>query len=134
MSDTQRTAGPTTAELVAHIAGDVSTLVRDELRLAQAETTAKLKKAGVGAGMLGTAGVIALFGGGALVAAAILALALVMDPWGAALLVGLALLLVAGVAALIGKRRGAAGTPPLPTDTVGEVRADVATIREGIAR
>ena len=77
-----------TAQLLTRLSEMTSQLVKDELRLATAELTPKGKKAGMGAGLFGGAGVTALFGVGALVACAILALDLVLSVWLAALLVG----------------------------------------------
>ena len=45
-----------TGELVSRLSEEVSTLIRDELRLAQAEMTQKTKKAGIGAGLFGGPG------------------------------------------------------------------------------
>src|ERR1700709_2573515 len=90
-------------ELTGQLSQQISTLVRDELRLAQAELTAKGKKVGIGAGLFGAAGLIAAYAVGALTAAAILGLATAMDYWLAALIVGVVLLAGAGVAALLGK-------------------------------
>ena len=87
-------------------------LIRAELRLAQAEMTAKAKHAGIGAGLFGGAGLVALYGVGALIATVILALSLVMDPWLAALIVTVVLFAVAGVAALLGKKQVSEATPP----------------------
>src|SRR3954466_14205928 len=55
-------ADASTAELINRAAAQVSTLVRDELALARAELTEKGRRAGVGAGLLSAAGVLALFG------------------------------------------------------------------------
>ena len=121
-------------DLVARLSRDISTLVRDELRLAQAETTAKAKKLGLGIGLFGGAGLVALFGVGALVAAAILGLATTMHAWLAALIVGAALILIAGAAALAGKRDVTAATPPVPTEAIAGIKTDVATLRGGAQR
>src|ERR1700728_3150498 len=94
-----------TGELIKLLSEQVSTLVRDELKLAQLEMTRKGKQAGIGAGMLGGGGVLALYGIGCLIACAILGLSRVLEPWLAALIVGAALLLVSAVAALLGKAR-----------------------------
>ena len=83
----------------------VSTLVRDEMKLAQVEMTRKGKQAGLGAAMFGGGGLIALYGVGCLIACAIIGLSHVVQPWLAALIVGAALLAIAGVAALVGKGR-----------------------------
>src|SRR6187455_1211206 len=55
-------------ELVKDLASQTSTLVRQEIKLAQAEVTQKSKLAGKGAGMLAGAAVTALLGLGALTA------------------------------------------------------------------
>ena len=53
----------------------LSRLVRDEVRLARGEVTQKGKRLGVGAGLFGGAGLVAVLGLGALVTAAVLGLA-----------------------------------------------------------
>src|SRR3954468_15661748 len=88
--------GLPTGELVNRLAAQVSELVRGELELARAELTEKGKRAGAGAGLAGAGGVVALYGIGALIAAAIAALDLVLALWLAALVIGVVLLIVAG--------------------------------------
>jgi Putative Actinobacterial Holin-X, holin superfamily III len=75
---------PSTGELVRRLSEQVSVLVRDELKLAQLEMTRKGKQAGIGAGMLGGSGLIALYGVGCLLACAILGLSRVLEPSSAA--------------------------------------------------
>jgi uncharacterized membrane protein YqjE len=118
-------------ELVAKVSEQTSRLLRDELRLAQLEMTEKGKKVGFGAGLFGGAGLFAVFGLGCLVATAILALAGPLTGWLAALLVGLALFVVAGGAALMGKREVKQATPPLPAEAVEGVKQDVQTLKPG---
>ncbi|KHL17082.1 putative superfamily III holin-X [Mumia flava] len=120
---------PSTGELVSRLSSELSTLVRDELRLAQLEVTGKAKQAGIGAGILGAAGLLALYGVGTLVATAVLALALVVDAWLAALIVAVLLLAAAGFAALMGRNRVKRATPPLPKRAVDNVKADVDAIQ-----
>ncbi len=120
---------PTAGQLVSQLSSELSQLVRDEMRLAQVEVTGKAKQAGIGAGMFGVAGVLALYGVGVLIATAILALALAVDAWLAALIVGVVLLAVAGVAALLGKRRVSAAAPPIPQRAVEGLKEDVDTLR-----
>lgn len=120
---------PSTGELVSRLSSELSHLVRDELRLAQMEVTGKAKKAGLGAGMLGAGGLLALYAVGALIATAILALALVMDAWLAAFIVGVVLFAAAGVAALLGKKRVQEAVPPVPSGAVDSVKRDIDTVR-----
>src|SRR3954452_18493015 len=66
-----------TSDLVSQAAAQISTLVRDELALAKSELTEKGKRAGIGGGLFGAPGVLALYGGGLLLALAVVALDLV---------------------------------------------------------
>jgi hypothetical protein len=115
--------------LVRQLPGQVSRLIRDEIRAAQMELTEKLKAAGIGVGLLVGGAVIALFAFGVLIAAAILGLAEVLAPWLSALIVGVALLIVAGILALLGSKRLKAGLPPLPEDSIESVKADIRTVK-----
>jgi hypothetical protein len=119
-----------TGELVSRLTEQASHLIRDELRLAQLEIQQKAKKVGVGAGLFGGAGVVALYGVGALVACAVLALATFLPAWLSALIVGVLLLIVAGVLALLGKKQVAQGTPPMPQEAVDGLKRDVETVKE----
>jgi hypothetical protein len=123
-----------TGELVRSLSEQVSVLVRDELKLAQLEMTRKGKQAGVGAGMLGGGGVIALYGVGCLLACAIIALSGVVAAWLAALIVGSALLAVAAAAVLVGKGRLAQATPPVPGEAVDSIKTDAEEIKERARR
>ncbi|MFJ6197702.1 phage holin family protein [Micromonospora sp. NPDC092111] len=130
---TSRTGSePSTAELVQRATEQVSRLVRDELALARAELTQKGKHAGIGIGLFGGGGALALYGLGALVTAAILLLALVLPGWAAALIVAVVLFLIAGVLALVGKKQVSHAVPPVPTTTVRSVRADVDTVTAAV--
>lgn len=126
--------GMPTGELVNRLAGQVSELVRGELELARTELTAKGKRVGVGAGLAGAGGVVALYGLGALVAAAVAALSLAWPVWLAALVVGVVVLAVAGALALAGRAQLRRGTPPTPEHTVESVRDDIAAVRTAVRR
>jgi hypothetical protein len=123
-----------TGELVRRLSAQLSELFRRELELARTELTAKGKRAGAGAGLAGAGGVVALFGVGALIAAAIAGLATVMPVWLSALIVGVVLLLVAGVLALVGRSRLRKAAPPLPEQAVQGVQNDVAAVRNAVHR
>ncbi len=122
------------SELVKQLSEQVSRLIKDELRLAQVEMTNKGKRAGAGIGILGSSGVVALYGVACLLGAAIVAIAGVVSAWLAALIVGVALLAVAGIAALVGKSQLQRSTPPVPTQTVDSVKTDVEEIRKRVHR
>ena len=123
-----------TGQLISQLTEQISRLVRDEARLAQAEVTQKAKRLGVGAGLFGGAGLLAFFGLAVLIAAAVLALALALPSWLAALIVAVVLLAGAGVLALVGKKDVQQGTPPVPTEAIASTKADIATIKQAASR
>ncbi|MGY1594392.1 phage holin family protein [Geodermatophilus sp. SYSU D00708] len=137
---TRATAPPPTPEdastgqLIGQLTEQISRLVRDEARLAQAEVTQKAKRLGVGAGLFGGAGLFAFLGAAAMVATAILLLDLALPAWAAALIVTVVLFLVAGVLALVGKKDVQKATPPVPTQAIASTKADIATVKESARR
>lgn len=137
MSDTQVTptpdargsGDPTLGALVHDLTQQVPELIRSEIRLAQAEMAQKGKRVGVGIGMFSAAGLLAFLGLATLVATAVLALALVVDGWLAALIVAVVLLAVAGLLALMGKNKVEEATPMAPERAVEGVKEDIATVK-----
>ena len=123
-----------TGQLIGQLTEQISRLVRDEARLAQAEVTQKAKRLGIGAGLFGGAGLFAFFGLAVLIAAAVLALALVLPGWLAALIVAVVLFAVAGVLALVGKKDVEKGAPPVPTEAIASTKEDIATVKESARR
>ncbi|MFD2091627.1 phage holin family protein [Blastococcus deserti] len=96
---------PSVGTLVQSAMADVSTLVRAEIELAKAEIGRSAKKAGISVGLFGAAGVLAAFAGIYLfvtIAEALTALGL--PRWVSYGIVTVLLLVLAGVAALIGRR------------------------------
>jgi len=133
-TDPTSPANATTGELVTRLSAQLSELVRGELALAKAELAQKGKRAGIGAGLAGAAGVLALYGVGALITTVIAALALVLPVWAAALIVAVVIFIVAGVLGLLGKNQIQRATPPVPESTVESVKRDVAAVSERIKR
>lgn len=134
MADNDRTATsePAVADLLKQLSEQTSALVRQELELARAELTVKGKRAGVGAGMFGAAGITGLYAAGALTAAIVLALSLAMKGWLAALIVAVVYGAVAGVLALLGKNKVQQAGPPTPEQTVQTVREDVQVAKQRV--
>lgn len=121
-------------QLTARVSEQVSRLVRDELALAQVEAKQKAKRLGLGVGMFGAGGLLALFGTGCAIAAAVLGLASAVPGWVAALIVAGALFVIAGILALAGRSGVRRGAPPIPSEAVDSAKADVATVREAVRR
>ena len=117
-------------ELVQQLTTQVSTLARKEVELAKLELSQKGKVLGIGGGMIGAAGLVAVLGLGALTAALILALAQLIDePWVAALIVAAAYLAVAGVLALLGRKRIQEASPLVPEQATESVKEDVEWVK-----
>ena len=113
------------AALLRDLSEQTSTLVRRELELARLEMTEKGKRAGIGAGMFGGAGLVGLYALGALIAAAILALATAITPWLAALVIAAVCGAIAGGLALVAKSKVSQATPPVPEQATESVKEDV---------
>lgn len=125
-------AQQSTSELVQRATEQVTKLVRDELALARAELMEKGKHAGLGAGFFGGGGVLALYGVGVLIAAAVLLLDLALPAWVAALVVAVLLFVVAGILALIGRKQVKQAVPPMPMAAAESVRADVDAVATAV--
>ncbi|MFH9402507.1 phage holin family protein [Streptomyces sp. NPDC017638] len=121
-------------ELVQRASQQLTELVRGELRLAQAEMKEKGKRYGKGGGLFGGAGLVGFLMLQALVATVIAALAVALPVWAAALIVTAVLGVIAGVMALTGKKQIAEAAPPAPQQTIENVKADVAEIKESAHR
>jgi hypothetical protein len=119
-----------TAELVQQLSEQLSRLARDEVKLAEAELARKGKLIGKSAGIFGGSGIMAVYGVGCLLAAAIAGLATVLAVWLAALIAGAVLLAIAGFAALAGKRDISRAAPLVPDQTLASVKADARAITE----
>ncbi|CAL9340870.1 hypothetical protein SUDANB96_00271 [Streptomyces sp. enrichment culture] len=122
------------SELVQRASQQLTELVRGELRLAQAEMKEKGKRYGKGGGLFGGASVVGFLMLQALVATAIAALAVPLPVWAAALIVTAVLGVIAAVMAMSGKKQVDRAAPPAPQQTIENVKADVATIKESAHR
>lgn len=136
MDDTQWTTPssgnrPSVGELFSRLSAQTSDLVRAEIELAKAELSQKAKASGIGIGLFVGAALLGFFALAVLIATAILALALVVPAWLAALIVAIVLLAVAGILALVGKRSldSASATPGR---TAENVKQDVDAIKKGL--
>ena len=102
---TAQTEEPSVGSLVQSAMADFSTLVRGEIELAKSEIGKSAKKAGIGAGAFGAAGVVLAFSAFFFfIALAEFLTWLGLERWISYLIVWFLLVLVAGLAALIGRR------------------------------
>jgi len=114
-----------TSELLKQLSHQTTTLVSQEIELAKAELEEKGKRAGLGAGMFGGAGLFGVLALGALTACLIAALDTAMELWLAALIVAVAYAAVAGVLALLGRNKVQEATPPVPEQAKESVKEDL---------
>ena len=121
-------------DLVQRASQQLSELVRDEMRLAQAEMTQKGKRFGTGGGLFGGAGLVGVLTLQALVATVIAALSLSLDVWLAALIVTGVLAAVTALMAVLGKQQISKAAPPKPEQTMDSVKADMTEIKEKAQR
>ncbi|MFD5543308.1 phage holin family protein [Streptomyces sp. NPDC127079] len=122
------------SELVQRASQQLTELVRGELRLAQAEMKEKGKRYGKGGGLFGGAGVVGFLTLQALVASVIAALSVALPVWAAGLIVTAVLGVIAAVLARSGKKQVGRAAPAKPEQTVENVKADVAVIKESAHR
>jgi uncharacterized membrane protein YqjE len=116
-------------ELTKDAAAQLRRLVAGEVALFRVEMAQKAKAAGIGTGLLVGALVFAFFAFSALVTTAVLAFALILPAWLAALVVAAILLVLAGIAALIGRANLKRGMPPVPDDLKQELSDDVKALK-----
>ena len=128
-------ADKSVGDLVRNLSEDLSRLVRDEIRLAQAEVGEKAKKAGIGIGAFGGAGVVALYGLGVLHRRrragpgrrrARLAGGADRRPWCCSW--------SRASPPSSGAKKLQQAAPPVPTRAIASTKADVAEIKESIHR
>lgn len=131
MSDQRTpTEQASTGQLLVQATEDISQLIRDEMQMAKRDLAETGKRVGIGAGLFGLAGTLALYGLAALIATIILAIAEGLAPWIAAGIVTLVLFVAAAVAALVGKG-SISHAGDAPHDRVESVKADIDTAKHG---
>jgi uncharacterized membrane protein YqjE len=114
-----------TGELLKELSDHTTTLVRQEIELAKAELGEKGKKAGLGAGMFGGAGLFGVFAFAALTTSIIVALDTAMPLWLAALIVAVVYGAIGAVLAIQGRNKVQEAGPPLPEQATESVKEDV---------
>ena len=123
-----------TSELSRRLLTDVRLIFGRQAQLAKLELEDKgsrLRTAGV---EIAAAVVVAVFGVGVLIAAAVLALTIVLPAWAAALIVGAVLVAVAAVLFILGRARLRSLGSLAPTETLEAAREDMAWIRRETER
>jgi hypothetical protein len=120
------------SEILKTLTDDLKRLVREEVGLLKAELQENLTKIATGAGLLGGAGVVGLFALHFLLLALMFGLyAAGLSLWLAALFMGIALAVVAGVMAM-GGRKSVSSAHVAPERTIEQVKTDAAVIKHDV--
>lgn len=124
--DAPREADRPIGELLRELGDEISTLVRQEIALAKAEMSEKAKPVVASAGMFGGTALLALGAFGAATAFLIAGIAALGLPvWAAALIVTVVYGAVAGVLAMMGKKKLQEAAPLIPEQTAQSVKEDI---------
>ena len=126
--------------LVNNVVVDAKALVKDNMALAKAELIPSAKNAGIGGGMFGAAGYLALNGVSLLFMAGGAGLGVLLakqTEWGMTasvalgfVLMAVILFLLAGILALVGKSKIKKVGPP--QQTIAEVKTSVASVKQSL--
>ncbi|MBW7849677.1 MAG: phage holin family protein [Rhodospirillales bacterium] len=115
--------------LVSQLTFETASLFRKEIELARSELSQKVSQAGSGLISTGIGGIILFIGIQALVASAILGLALFVDWWLAALIVGVVITVIGALILRSGIAKLKAGNL-VPRRTIGTLRENTHWARE----
>ena len=119
-------------EIVADVSSKASLLVKEEIELAKAEISQKVKRLGIGAGLITVAAVFLFFF--LIFFLHMLALGISdwfsLKPWVGYGIVCVLLLVFAGLLALIARRAFKKGSPPTPQMAIEEAKKTRAAIEE----
>ena len=113
--------------LIGELPDRISDLVRAEITQIKAEIGYKVKHFGIGAGLVAAAAFVGVFLLGTLIATGILALALVMPGWAAALVVSGVLLLIIAILLGIAYVNFKRGSEPL--ESIESLRRDLDVVK-----
>ncbi len=122
------------ARLVQRAIEQAKRLVQHEIALLIGETLAKVKKIGLGAGIIVGAVIFLFLFVATLLTAIVLALSLLMPGWLAALIVAVPLAVAVVLLALRGIKGVRSALPLLPELTLSSVRTDISAVRGKLKR
>ncbi|MDP9384749.1 MAG: phage holin family protein [Actinomycetota bacterium] len=133
---TNRDAGDQSiGDLAKQLSEQTSMLVRQELALARSEMQEKGKRFGIGGGLLGAGGLLALYALGFLLGGiALVLIEIGVDAWLAVLIVAAAVALLAGILALKGRKQVRTAVPPVPEQALETSRQDIDHVKESARR
>jgi hypothetical protein len=125
----QGDASHSLGELFSSLSADLSTLMRQEIQLAQTETTEKLSAATRSIALIAAGGLVAYAGLLGVLAALVIALGGMMSYWLAALVVGVVVLIVGALLVQSG-RSSLADLHVVPEKTVETMKENTEMVKE----
>jgi Flp pilus assembly protein TadB len=127
-TDLRHSQERTIGQLMTQVIDDLRAIVRAEIELAKTEITTQLGIAGKGAGLLATAGVLALYGLGLLFIALSLVIAIWLPVWAGFLIMAAVLFIVTAILALIG-RNSLNQVNPRPERAIAQAQETVEAVK-----
>lgn len=121
----------TVFDVLQDIVSNLQEIIRSEFRLAKVELKEKAQRAAKPAAVMGVGAVVAFYGVGFVLLAAVYALSLVIPLWAAALIVGVVLAIIGG-ALLSFSRKALKEIDPVPEKTVQTVKENVQWTKDRI--
>jgi uncharacterized membrane protein YqjE len=117
-------------DLLKELSTDISVLVRQEVALAKVEMSEKAQTYARASAMMAVAAILAMLAIGVLTACIVLAIDVALPAWLAALIVGGAYLIIAGILVLVGMARLRRAGKPVPEQTIETIKEDVSWARQ----
>jgi hypothetical protein len=128
-TETEANGTPGVGTAVKQVTEHAKALVGLEVELAKLELKGKVAALGMGIGLLVAAAVVGVFALGFLFATIAAVLATFLPTWLSILIVTVFLGVVAGVLALVGRKRLQSGTPPVPEQAIAEAKLTTAALK-----
>ena len=128
---TRATESAGVGDAARHVADHATAIAKLEVELAVIELKRKVVSLGLGIGMGVGAAVFAVFGLGFLFATIGIALAIVLDPWLAFLIVTALLFGLAGLLGILAIGAVKRGTPPVPEQAIEEAKLTTEALKNG---
>lgn len=123
----QGTGDRSFSDIVKDTLANVQDIIRSEVQLAKIEVKQEARKAAVAGAMFGIAGAFGLLGLAFCALCVVYAIALALPYWAAALIVGVGLFIIAGIALSVGLQRWK--QVKAPEKTIFTVKEDVEWMR-----
>ena len=121
-------------ELLKELMEQVSLLIKQEVALVRAEMTEKAKELMMASVLMVVAGFIGVLAAGVMTATIVIAIAIALPTWLAALIVTVAYLMIAALLVLAGLARLRQAGRPMPEQTIETIGEDISWLKQQVKR